>query len=106
MDTSLPEEDRWRLVNSCETAEELVAAILCIGIACEGEIPSNRQARSWKASRQMQHVVPVVAGAAPATLLTRAYGIRQQALYIQYYEQLRKPHDNNANTEPASSESD
>lgn len=98
------EEDKWFMVNNAETTEELRRAIGEIGADTREGIQSNRQPRIFEVNRQIANVPLVVDQNYPARILTRAYGIRQQALYIRYYEQLEKEAqaygNNSASTDP------
>ena len=73
-------------MNQCEDAEELSEAILA---ASEDGIIQGRK-RPFDANKMAGYVAPVIAGSLPANVLTREFGIRQQALYIKYYEDLKK----------------
>lgn len=79
------EETKWELINTTETYEELASAIMII--AEEGVIRSNRQDKSFDAERQVRNAGMVIHDGFFGNILTRAYGIRQQALYIRYYEE-------------------
>ena len=75
----------WIKVNSCETAEELSEVIL--SLADEDGAIQGRD-RKFPADRMAEAVSEVVKGNLMPNVLTREYGIRQQALYIRYYENL------------------
>lgn len=75
-----------QLVQSCETAEDLSAAIVKLSMG--GQIEGS--SRSFDANKMASYVSGVIAGTLPANALTRNYGIRQQALYIKHCEQLEK----------------
>ena len=77
----MTELEKYELVNKCETVEELAKAILVVsgGIEIEG------RSRKFDAEKMSKAVNLVVNYSAPANILTRQYDIRQQALYIQYY---------------------
>lgn len=97
------EEDKWHIINACETYEELAAAIMIISE--EGTIHSNRQDKTFDAAKQVRNAWLVIQGGIFPNVLTRAYGIRQQALYIRYYEEKEKKYDrndDNRNFRPAS----
>lgn len=81
----MDEETKWGLVNATETYEELASVIMII--AEDGIIHSNRQNKTFDAARQVRNVDLVINHNMFPNILTRAYGIRQQALYIRYYEQ-------------------
>jgi hypothetical protein len=72
-------------VNQSETAEELSNVL--ISLADEnGEIQGRR--KKFKAAKMASFVEGVVKGELPPNLLTREYGIRQQAIYIRECEKL------------------
>jgi hypothetical protein len=76
------ELEKYELVNKCETEEELAAAILTIANGSEIE-GRNRIFDAEKMSKRVQEVIN---GDVIPNVLTRKYGIRQQALYIKYYQ--------------------
>lgn len=78
----------WQSVNSCETAEELAAIIRKIGEANNGIIAGR--SRDFNANNMANYVDLVIKQGSYPTLLTREYGIRQQALYIRTHELLEK----------------
>lgn len=75
--------DAYELVHSCETAEELKNAILKIAVG--GEI--RGKSRHFSAQKMANYVEGVISGTLPPSLLTRNYGIRQQAIYIKVAEE-------------------
>lgn len=88
----MTEEQRWEAINKAEDAQALQLAIYYIA----GEfatIRSNRQDKFWPAENQALAVVPVINGTVSYNLLTRAYGIRQQALYIKASEERERRMD-------------
>ena len=78
----MTELEKFQLVNSCETAEELTAAIRKISNPETGKIQGRN--REFDSQRMAGYVTFVVNEGAPANLLTREFGIRQQALYLRY----------------------
>lgn len=82
---SLQDEEKWQLINATETYEELASVIMII--AEDGVIRSNRQDKTFDAARQARNAHLVINEGYFPNILTRAFGIRQQALYIRYYEQ-------------------
>lgn len=76
----------YELVNRCETAEELSDAIIKISNPQSGLIEGR--SRSFNAYNMANACFGVIEGHIPANMLTREYGIRQQALYIKYYTEL------------------
>lgn len=77
----LTEEQKYSIINNCETVEDLENAI--IGISDHGTIEGK--SRSFDAIKMSSYVKAVVNGELIPNVLTRSYGIRQQALYIKYY---------------------
>jgi len=73
--------EKYNLVNGCETANELSDVILKFADDY-GMIQGRR--RAFNANKMAEHVQYVVNGDIPANVLTREFGIRQQALYISY----------------------
>ena len=73
----------FQLVNQCETIEALQEAILKIGdLHPQGMIQGRKEQRN---AQEMAEMVPlVVKMGMGAVNLTRNYGIRQQALYLNY----------------------
>lgn len=85
MENALTELEKFQLVNSCETVADLQEAIM--KMANESGMIKGRK-REYEASKMAASVDLVVAKGFPANLLTREYGIRQQALYLQHYQKL------------------
>lgn len=73
--------EKYEMVNRCETADELRKAIMAIADPRTGMIQGRM--KQFNADRMAVNVNAVIAGL-PANLLTREYGIRQQALYLKY----------------------
>ena len=74
---------KFQRVNACETPEQLAKTIIDFADPETGLIMGRT--RQFDANRMASYVKLVVNGEAPANLLTREYGIRQQALYLAYY---------------------
>ena len=74
---------KYQLVNRCQTIEALENAIMAIGSENNGMI--HGRARIFSAKKMSSYVRGVVSLALPANLLTRNYGIRQQALYLSFF---------------------
>lgn len=74
--------DKFEMVNLCETTEELTNALRSIADQETGIIKGRL--REFDAQRMAGYVSLVIHEAAPANLLTREFGIRQQALYLRY----------------------
>lgn len=79
----MSELEKYELVNKCETIEELRYAIL--QLSNDNNQIEGRE-RFFNGERMSDNVLNVVNGYGSPNLLTRKYGIRQQALYIKYYE--------------------
>ena len=77
------ELDKYQLVNKCQTIEALENAIIAIGSENEGIMRGRK--RLFSAKIMSSYVRGVVSLALPANLLTRNYGIRQQALYLSFF---------------------
>ena len=77
------ELDKYQLVNRCQTIEALENAIMAIGSENNGMI--HGRTRLFSAKNMSSYVREVVSLALPANLLTRNYGIRQQALYLSFF---------------------
>ena len=77
----MTELEKYELVNQCDTIEDLANAILAI--ANGSEIQGRQE--SFDAEEMAQDVEYVVKHDRRANVLTRKYGIRQQALYLKYY---------------------
>lgn len=73
---------KFQRVNSCETISELEQAILDFSDPETGLIMGR--SKPFNGARMASYVKLVVNLEAPANLLTREFGIRQQALYIRY----------------------
>lgn len=75
----MTELEKYKLINRCETFEELKEAIL--KLADEGDMIEGRStefsARTMADNVERFQISP--------NYLTRSYGIRQQAFYIQWY---------------------
>jgi hypothetical protein len=81
----MTELEKYEFVNKCETAEELSEAILKIG--GEEDIIKGRT-RDFSAKKMAKNV-QIFIDTFPENhrILTREYGIRQQAMYIHFYKQ-------------------
>ncbi len=92
----MDELTKWELINSSEKIESLQEAILKIGAENNGLIKGR--SKEWDAELQAMYVKYVVEDSYPlieqsiigTNLLTRSYGIRQQALYLKHYNKLYK----------------
>jgi len=79
----MTELEKFQAVNACETAEELAEVVLSFADS-EGLIKGR--SRMFDAQRMANNVYYVINQEAIPNLLTREFGIRQQALYIQFYK--------------------
>lgn len=77
----MTELEKFKLVNACETLEELAQAIEAI--SDENGMIQGRT-KYFNAERMASHCMNF--RLRPANTLTREYGIRQQGLYILYYD--------------------
>lgn len=78
----MTELEKFQIVNSCETPKELADTIIKLADPETGRIQGRR--KDFDSTRMSICVGPVIYEGAPANLLTREFGIRQQALYIRY----------------------
>ena len=78
----LTDLEKFQKINACETVKELEEAILAF--ADEDGMIQGRT-RKFDAERMAKNVWPVVNKQMQANTLTREFGIRQQALYLAYY---------------------
>ena len=78
----MTELEKFRVVNLCETVEDLTNAIKLIADPETGKVQGR--AKEFDAQRMAGYVTLVVNEGAPANLLTREFGIRQQAIYLRY----------------------
>ena len=78
----MEEIDKWKRINSVESIEDLKKAIL--DIAEDGIIMGK--SRPWEAVKQVKGVDAIMEKDYPINVLTRSYGIRQQMMYLMYYE--------------------
>ena len=74
--------EKFQLINACETAVELTHAVRRLADPETGMIKGR--VKEFDSQRMAGYVTFVVNEGAPANLLTREFGIRQQALYLRY----------------------
>lgn len=79
----MTELSKFQAVNQCETGAELASLI---GQFADAEGKIHGRTRTFSAEKMAGHVYNVIKGDAPANVLTREFGIRQQAIYIKYCE--------------------
>lgn len=72
---------KFEKINQCETVAELEEAI--ISISEDGVV--HGRGKNLDAIKLAAKVNMVVKKQIPANVLTREYGIRQQALYLSHY---------------------
>jgi len=82
----MSELEKFELVNKCETDLELSRAILQLTNPETGLI--RGRTREFDGKKMASFVFHVINEDGPANFLTREYGIRQQALYIKYYNEV------------------
>ena len=78
--------EKYEVVNQCETVDDLIAAIY--KCAEDGMIIGRH--REFLALKMANYVEDVILHNMTPDLLTRSWGIRQQALYIKYYFDIEK----------------
>lgn len=74
--------EKFEAVNACETVEELSSVVLSFANPV-GLIKGRT--RYFDAACMANNVKGVVLGSLPPNVLTRMYGIRQQALLLKSY---------------------
>jgi len=77
----MTELEKYELVNKAESIEELEKAMDLLW-------PDDQvkgRTRMFDKNRMKSHINEVVNGLRGPNALTRQYGLRQQALYLQYY---------------------
>lgn len=92
----MTELEKYELVNKCETFEELAKVIESLGNKgghIEGRTIIMSTKRMAAYCRNFMKV-PII------RVLTRKFGIRQQALYIKYYKDLENSLEANNSCEP------
>lgn len=78
----MTELEKWQLVNQCETPLELENTIAKFADS-EGMIQGRN--RKFKAAKMIIGLQFFMDSEAPANVLTREYGIRQQAIYLKTF---------------------
>ena len=78
----MTELEKYEAVNSCETVEELKSLILKFADK-NGMIKGIIE--EVDAKKMVLGLNAFINNEAPPKVLTRKYGIRQQAMYIKYY---------------------
>lgn len=78
----MTELEKYKLVNNCEYPKELVEAIILIGSDTN---TIHGKTRAFDSVKMASYVEGVIFNQFNPSLLTRSYGIRQQALYLKYY---------------------
>lgn len=82
----MTELEKYEAVNSSNSIEELQEAIRLIGENSSEKGSIMGRKHSFKVEQQCTGVELIVKEGARANICTRSYGIRQQALYLKYYE--------------------
>lgn len=75
----------YEKVNACETGKQLSEVILEIA---EETGTIQGRIKKFDAIKMSIRIKDVIEGIVKPNTLTREFGIRQQALYIKYYEEL------------------
>jgi len=78
----MTELEKWQLVNHCETQEQLADAITKFSDS-EGMIQGRE--RKFEASKMIKRLSYFFTDEMPANVLTREFGIRQQAIYLKTF---------------------
>ena len=78
----MTELEKWQLVNQCKTQAQLADAITKFADA-EGMIQGRE--RKFDASKMIIGLSYFFIDEMPANVLTREYGIRQQAIYLKTF---------------------
>jgi len=78
----MTELEKWQLVNQCETLLELEDAIAKFADS-EGMIQGRQ--RKFDAGKMIIGLNYFMTDEMPANVLTREYGIRQQAIYLKTF---------------------
>jgi hypothetical protein len=84
----MEELEKYQLINKCETDNELADAIIAISNPETNMILGRTKV--FDAMKMAENCHLVIKRDFPPNLLTREFGIRQQALYIKYYNGLFK----------------
>jgi hypothetical protein len=74
--------EKWQAINQCENGKALADLILEFSDS-EGMIQGR--SRKFNAKEMSQRVHDVIMNDYPANLLTREFGIRQQAIYLKTF---------------------
>lgn len=78
----MTELEKWQAVNQCETQLQLACAINNLEDS-EGMIQGRE--RKFDATKMIIGLNHFMADEMPANVLTREYGIRQQAIYLKTF---------------------
>ena len=81
-DKMMTELQKWQAVNECETAMQL--GRLIVQFADEDGMIQGRK-RKFDAVKMATGLGYYMLSEAPANVLTREYGIRQQAIYLKSF---------------------
>ena len=81
----MTELEKYRLVNSCENLEALELVIM--SFADEEGMIEGRTKR-FNARNMIMGLKEYISGEFPARVITRNWGLRQQAMYLKYYENI------------------
>jgi len=79
----LSELKKYELVNSCETIQNLKTLVKDFG-----DVVGSRNI-VWSAEKTCNNIDLIVEGKLPINHVTRAYGLRQQLMYLLYYNNIK-----------------
>lgn len=78
----MTELQKWQAVNQCETPQELAELI---GAFSDEDGMIQGRSRKFDAAKMAIGLVFFLENKMPANILTREYGIRQQAIYLRTF---------------------
>lgn len=80
----MEELDKWKLVNSCETFQELFDAVADIGPI---EYSSNNRIMPIKSAEYVINAIRVACSEENYSYVTRNYGLRSKVIYLKQYKE-------------------
>jgi hypothetical protein len=83
--------EKYELVNQAENEKELADAILKLADPETGKIKGR--AKDHDGKRMVERLSWFMEGKFPPNGMTREFGIRQQAMYIKYYQDIERIHE-------------
>lgn len=87
INSKLDELGKYQAVNRCESASELEIAMRLIS---DDSLTIKGLTKTFDLKKSIWYMYKFIDdenGVVPPNVLTRAYGIRQQAMYIKYYKE-------------------